>query len=131
MNVHSAMQAGREGILFTIASITGTLIFGSLMGKWLDIEKKNIIPYFLRYGNLRGASAIAAISPVIKAEEKQISVALGCVFIFKFCRPAGFPDYRALLQPVAKHSLDYGALLLSMIPVRFVGAASKYGPARA
>ena len=40
MNVHSAVQAGREGILFTVASISGTLIFGSLMGKWLNIEKK-------------------------------------------------------------------------------------------
>ncbi len=28
MNVHSAMQAGREGVLFTVASISGTLIFG-------------------------------------------------------------------------------------------------------
>src|SRR4051794_9106505 len=32
MNVHSALQAGKEGILFTVASITGTLVFGYLMG---------------------------------------------------------------------------------------------------
>src|ERR1700750_1913647 len=40
MNVHSAMQAGKEGILFTIASIAGTLLFGFLLGKWLNIDKK-------------------------------------------------------------------------------------------
>lgn len=33
MNMHTATQAGREGILFTIASITGTLIFGYLIGR--------------------------------------------------------------------------------------------------
>jgi len=33
MNVHSAMQAGKEGILFTIASITGTLVLGTFNGQ--------------------------------------------------------------------------------------------------
>ena len=80
MNVHSAMQAGKEGVLFTIASITGTLLFGYFMGKWLKIEKKT--SFLISSGTaICGGSAIAAISPVIKAEEKQISVALGCVFI--------------------------------------------------
>lgn len=80
MNVHSALQAGREGILFTIVSITTTLTFGYFMGKWLNIEQKT--SYLISAGTaICGGSAIAAISPVIKAEEKQISVALGCVFI--------------------------------------------------
>ncbi|MBK0380815.1 YeiH family protein [Mucilaginibacter segetis] len=80
MNVHSALQAGKQGILFTIASISGTLVFGYFMGKWLNIEKKT--SYLISSGTaICGGSAIAAIAPVIKAEEKQISVALGCVFI--------------------------------------------------
>ncbi len=40
MNMHSALQAGKTGILFTIASISGTLIFGYFMSRWLNIEKK-------------------------------------------------------------------------------------------
>ena len=79
MNVHSAMQAGREGIFFTIASITGTLIFGSLMGKWLNIEKKT--SYLISSGTaICGGSAIAAISPVIKAEEKTNLRCFGGVY---------------------------------------------------
>ena len=70
MNVHSAMQAGKEGVLFTIASIASTLVFGFLIGKWLKIEKKT--SYLIANGTaICGGSAIAAISPVIKAEEKQ------------------------------------------------------------
>lgn len=80
MNVHSALQAGKQGVLFTIVSIISTLTFGWLIGKWFNIEKKT--SFLISAGTaICGGSAIAAISPVIKAEEKQISVALGCVFI--------------------------------------------------
>ncbi|MNE40250.1 hypothetical protein D3C80_1342490 [compost metagenome] len=40
MNLHSAIKAGKEGILFTIASILGTLILGYIIGKLLKIERK-------------------------------------------------------------------------------------------
>lgn len=79
MNVTSALKAGKEGILFTIVSIIGTLVIGFFMGKFLKIEKKT--SYLISAGTaICGGSAIAAISPVIKAEEKQISVALGTIF---------------------------------------------------
>src|ERR1700712_3753594 len=40
MNVHSALQAGQQGILFTIASISATLVFGYFLGRWFATEKK-------------------------------------------------------------------------------------------
>jgi uncharacterized integral membrane protein (TIGR00698 family) len=90
MNVHSALQAGKEGVLFTIASISGTLAFGFLTGRWLKIETKT--SYLISAGTaICGGSAIAAISPVIKAEEKQISVALGCIFVFNSIALFVFP----------------------------------------
>jgi uncharacterized integral membrane protein (TIGR00698 family) len=126
MNVHSALQAGREGILFTIASITGTLVLGYFMGKWLTIEKKT--SYLISAGTaICGGSAIAAISPVIKAEEKQISVALGCVFILN--------SIALLLFPVIGHHLNLSQTQFGLwcaIAIHdtssVVGAASKYGP---
>src|SRR6185312_12539586 len=67
-------------IIFTIASIIGTLSLGLLLGKFLKIEKKT--SHLISCGTaICGGSAIAAISPLIKAEEKQISFALGTVFI--------------------------------------------------
>jgi len=43
MNVTNALKAGKEGILFTIVSIIGTLVIGFFMGKFLKIEKKLLI----------------------------------------------------------------------------------------
>jgi len=45
MNVHSALQAGKQGILFTVFSISGTLLFGYLMGRWLNIDKKQAVSF--------------------------------------------------------------------------------------
>jgi uncharacterized integral membrane protein (TIGR00698 family) len=125
MNVHTAMQAGKEGVLFTIASITGTLVFGYLMGKWLTIEKKT--SYLISAGTaICGGSAIAAISPVIKAEEKQISVALGCVFILN--------SIALFIFPVIGHHFSLSQTQFGLwcaIAIHdtssVVGAASKYG----
>lgn len=125
MNVTSAMKAGREGIVFTIVSIIGTLVIGYLMGKFLKIDKKS--SYLISAGTaICGGSAIAAISPVIKAEEKQISVALGTVFILN--------SVALFIFPMIGHALNLSQTqfgLWSAIAIHdtssVVGAASKYG----
>jgi uncharacterized integral membrane protein (TIGR00698 family) len=125
MNVHSALQAGREGVLFTIASITCTFIFGYFIGKWLNIEKKT--SYLISSGTaICGGSAIAAISPVIKAGEKEISVALGCVFILNSIALFVFPvigHYFNLTQ--TQFGLWCAIAIHDTSSV--VGAAGKYG----
>jgi uncharacterized integral membrane protein (TIGR00698 family) len=125
MNVHSAMQAGKEGIVFAIASISGTLVFGHFMGKWLDIERKT--SYLISAGTaICGGSAIAAISPVIKAEERQISVALGCVFILN--------AIALFIFPIIGHHFNLSQTQFGLwcaIAIHdtssVVGASSKYG----
>ena len=126
MNVTSALKAGKEGILFTIVSIIGTLVIGFFMGKFLKIEKKT--SYLISTGTaICGGSAIAAISPVIKAEEKQISVALGTIFILN--------SAALFLFPFIGHQLNLSQSQFGMwcaIAIHdtssVVGAASKYGP---
>tara|TARA_R110000796_G_scaffold214009_1_gene330018 strand:- start:1141 stop:2106 length:966 start_codon:yes stop_codon:yes gene_type:complete len=126
MNVTSALKAGKEGILFTIVSIIGTLVIGFFMGKFLKIEKKT--SYLISTGTaICGGSAIAAISPVIKAEEKQISVALGTIFILN--------SVALFLFPFIGHQLNLSQSQFGMwcaIAIQdtssVVGAASKYGP---
>ncbi len=125
MNVTSAMKAGKEGIVFTIVSIIGTLVIGFLMGKFLKIEKKT--SYLISAGTaICGGSAIAAISPVIKADEKQISVALGTIFILN--------SIALLIFPVIGHTLNLSQTQFGLwcaIAIHdtssVVGAASKYG----
>jgi uncharacterized integral membrane protein (TIGR00698 family) len=125
MNVHSALQAGKEGILFTVASITGTLLFGTLMGRWLNIEKKT--SFLISSGTaICGGSAIAAISPVIKAEEKQISVALGCVFILNSIALFIFPLIGHYLN-LSQTQFGLWCAIAIHDTSSVVGAASKYG----
>ncbi len=80
MNIYSAAAAGRQGVLFTMVTIVGTLLLGAALGIILKIDRKTT--HLISSGTaICGGSAIAAIAPVIRADEKQISVALGIVFI--------------------------------------------------
>lgn len=125
MNVTSAMQASREGLVFTIVSIIGTLVIGLFTGKILKVEEKT--SFLIAAGTaICGGSAIAAISPVIKAEEKQISVAIGTIFILN--------SIALFLFPVVGHALNLSQTQFGLwcaIAIHdtssVIGAASKYG----
>ncbi|MBU0941262.1 MAG: putative sulfate exporter family transporter [Flavobacteriaceae bacterium] len=126
MNVGSALKAGQNGLIFTIISIIVTLTAGYFLGKVLKIDKKT--SFLIGAGTaICGGSAIAAISPVIKAEEKQISIALGTIFILN--------SIALLLFPFIGHYLNLSQTQFGMwcaIAIHdtssVVGAASKYGP---
>lgn len=125
MNVHSALQAGKQGVLFTIASITATLVFGYFMGNWLRIEKKT--SFLISSGTaICGGSAIAAISPVIKAGEKQISVALGCVFVLNSVALFMFPIIGHYFN-LSQTQFGLWCAIAIHDTSSVVGAAGKYG----
>ena len=80
MNLHSALAAGREGMLFTIASVVGVMILGVTLGRLLKVNPKNA--YLISSGTaICGGSAIAAVSPIIDADENDTSLALATIFI--------------------------------------------------
>jgi uncharacterized integral membrane protein (TIGR00698 family) len=126
MNINSALAAGKEGFLFTIASIFSTLILGTFLGKWFKIEKRT--SHLISCGTaICGGSAIAAIAPVIQSNEKQTSVALGVIFILN--------SVALFLFPAVGHWLDLSQTdfgLWCAIAIHdtssVVGVASKYGP---
>lgn len=126
MNVGSALKAGKEGVLFTIVSIFGTLILGTILGKLFKIDRKT--SHLVSCGTaICGGSAIAAISPVLRAGEKQISVALGTVFILN--------SVALFLFPLLGHALHLNETQFGLwcaIAIHdtssVVGAASKFGP---
>jgi len=126
MNINSAVKAGKEGVLFTVISIIGTLLTGLLLGKLLKIEKK--ISYLISTGTaICGGSAIAAVSPVIKAGEKQISVALGTVFILNSIALFLFPVIGHILN-LSQSQFGLWCAIAIHDTSSVVGAANKYGP---
>lgn len=126
MNLNSALSAGKEGFLFSIASIFSTLILGTFLGRWLKIDNKTA--HLISCGTaICGGSAIAAIAPVIKSDEKQTTVALGVIFILN--------SVGLFLFPAVGHWLDLspkGFGLWCAIAIHdtssVVGAASIFGP---
>lgn len=126
MNVSSAIKAGKEGIIFTIFSIFITLLLGILVGKLLKIEKKT--SYLIAVGTaICGGSAIAAISPVIKAKEKQISVALGTIFILNSIALFIFPLIGHVLN-LSETQFGLWCAIAIHDTSSVVGAANKFGP---
>ena len=80
MNLSAVYKAGKDGILFTIVTIFGTLILGYFVGKLLKIEPRTST--LVSSGTaICGGSAIAAVGPAINAEADQMSVSLGTVFV--------------------------------------------------
>ncbi|SHL71404.1 YeiH family protein [Flavobacterium saccharophilum] len=125
MNALSAISAGKEGFLLTVFSIFSTLIFGTLLGKWLKTDKKT--SHLISCGTaICGGSAIAAISPVIKSRENQTSIALGIIFILNSIALFIFPFIGHQLNLSQK---DFGLWCAIAIhdTSSVVGAANKYG----
>jgi uncharacterized integral membrane protein (TIGR00698 family) len=125
MNVFSAIKAGREGVLFTVASISLVFIAGTLAGKFFRTDKKTSL--LISAGTaICGGSAIAAISPVIKADDKQISVALGAVFILNSIALFVFPAIGHGLH-LSQTQFGLWCALAIHDTSSVIGAASKYG----
>ena len=90
MDLKAVYEAGKSGILFTIATIFGTLILGYAVGRLLNVKPK--ISTLISSGTaICGGSAIAAVAPVINAEADEISVSLGTVFVLNSIALFAFP----------------------------------------
>lgn len=125
MNISNALKAGKEGFLFTLVSITTTLLIGLLLAKLFKVEKKT--SYLISSGTaICGGSAIAAVSPIIQAEEKQISVALGTVFILNSIALLVFPYFGEFLN-LSQTQFGMWCAIAIHDTSSVVGAAGKYG----
>lgn len=125
MNVNTALEAGKEGFVFTVLTIIVTLVLGYLVGKLLKVNYKT--SYLISSGTaICGGSAIAAISPIIKANEEEVSVSLGTIFILNSIALFVFPFIgEALNLSESKFGLWSAIAIHDTSSV--VGAASKFG----
>ncbi len=96
MNFEEAMKAGKEGFFFTVGTISITLLAGYFIGKQLKIDK-NTSTLISNGTAICGGSAIAAIAPIIKANDEQISVSLGTIFILNSIALFIFPTLGHML----------------------------------
>lgn len=90
MNLVESLKSGKEGMLFTIVSVVVVMVVGMLFARFLKVDRK--AGYLVSAGTaICGGSAIAATAPVVKADDNQMSVALGTVFVLNAIALFVFP----------------------------------------
>jgi len=122
-----AMKAGKEGFFFTVGTISITLLAGYFIGKKLKISK-NVSTLISNGTAICGGSAIAAIAPIIKANDEEISVSLGTVFILNSIALFLFPWIGLHLISFTDQQFGTWCAIAIHDTSSVVGAASKFSP---
>ena len=126
MNLHASLASGKEGMLFTIISVIGTMIIGMFIGqKMLKINRDT--SYLISSGTaICGGSAIAAVGPVIKAKDSDMSVALATIFVLNAIALFIFPILGEWLG-LSQQEFGTWAAIAIHDTSSVVGAGAAYG----
>lgn len=126
MNLQASLASGKEGMMFTIISVVGTMLIGMFIGsKLLKINRNTA--YLISSGTaICGGSAIAAVGPVIKAKEGDMSVALATIFILNAIALFIFPVFGEWLGLTQQQFGTWAAIAIHDTS-SVVGAGAAYG----
>ena len=90
MNLYSAVETGKDGMLFTIISVIGVMCLGVALGKAFRLSRNN--SYLISSGTaICGGSAIAAMAPIIDAEDSETTLSMATVFTLNAVALIVFP----------------------------------------
>lgn len=124
MNLTAVLKAGKDGIIFTVATIFGTLILGYLVGKLLKVGDKTST--LISSGTaICGGSAIAAVAPSINADSDETSVSLGTIFILNSIALFIFPLLGHALN-LSENQFGIWSAIAIHDTSSVVGASAKY-----
>ncbi|MDJ1479503.1 putative sulfate exporter family transporter [Cytophagaceae bacterium YF14B1] len=125
VNVSSVIENAHEGLGLTLFSIILTLVLGLVLGTALHLTRKT--SHLVASGTaICGGSAIAAIAPVVNASEREVSVALGTVFLLNAVALVLFPIVGHTLH-MSQHQFGLWAAIAIHDTSSVVGAASNFG----
>ncbi|HTA60626.1 MAG TPA: putative sulfate exporter family transporter [Candidatus Baltobacteraceae bacterium] len=127
MNLHEVLRAGKSGFVYTALSITGAMLLGLGLGYLIHVQQK---PSFLISAGtaICGGSAIAAVGPIAQANEEEMAVSLGTVFILNSVALFLFPVIGLALH-MSQTQFGLWAALAIHDTSSVVGATAKYGAA--
>lgn len=125
MNLIETINAGKDGFILTVFSIASTLVLGFFLGKLLKMDRKG--SHLISSGTaICGGSAIAAVSPVINASEKDISISLGVIFLLNSIALIVFPPLGHLFD-LSQHQFGLWCAIAIHDTSSVVGAAYTFG----
>ncbi len=126
MNVVESLKSGSEGMLFTVVSVVSVMVLGCMFGYWMHINRKTA--YLISSGTaICGGSAIAAVCPVLHADEKEMAVSLGVIFILNAIALFIFPPIGHFFEMSQQQFGTWAAIAIHDTS-SVVGAGDAYGP---
>ncbi len=126
MNLQQSLKSGADGMLFTIISVVVVMIAGIWLGRVLKINNK--ATYLISSGTaICGGSAIAAVGGVMKANEKNMAVSLGVIFILNAIALFIFPPLGHLFNMSDAQFGTWAAIAIHDTS-SVVGAGAAYSP---
>lgn len=122
----AVVKAGSTGVMTTALTLLATMALGYVLARLLSVERTT--GQLISTGTaICGGSAIAAMGPVLGAKPREMSIALGCVFVLNAIALFVFPPigHWADLTPT---QFGYWAAIAIHDTSSVVGAAARYAP---
>jgi uncharacterized integral membrane protein (TIGR00698 family) len=97
MNLYEVLKAGRSGFVYTALGISFAFLVGLALGKVLEVRGNS--SFLITAGTaICGGSAIAAVGPILRADDREMAVSLGTVFILNSVALLIFPPIGGALH---------------------------------
>ncbi len=125
MDLKQVIQVGRSGFAYTAASISIAMFLGWALGKVFAVKQR--VSFLISAGTaICGGSAIAAVGPITDANEDEMAVSLGTVFVLNSVALLAFPAIGTLLH-LTQTQFGLWAALAIHDTSSVVGASAKFG----
>ncbi|WP_285575068.1 YeiH family protein [Geothrix limicola] len=126
MDLRAVAKAGWHGLGYTALSLSLVLALGWALARLLKVEREAGL--LISVGTaICGGSAIAAVAPVIRAKEHEISVALATVFLLNAAALVIFPPL-GHAAGLGQDAFGLWSALAIHDTSSVVGAGLAYGP---
>lgn len=90
LSLNQVLSVGKFSLIVMVFTLASAFGFGNLFGKWFKMDWK--LSNLISVGTgVCGGSAIAAVSPTIKAKDEDVAYALSATFIFDIIMVIVFP----------------------------------------
>jgi uncharacterized integral membrane protein (TIGR00698 family) len=126
MDLRAVARAGFQGLGYTAASLALVLALGLWLARVMKVERD--AGMLISVGTaICGGSAIAAVAPVLRAREHEISVALATVFLLNAAALVLFPPIGHWAS-LGQEAFGLWSALAILDTSSVVGAGLVYGP---
>src|SRR2546425_6895700 len=125
MNLHQVVSTGRSGFVYTMLSISFSMLVGMALGVFLGMQRTSA--FLISTGTaICGGSAIAAVGPICHATDEEMAVSLGTVFVLNSIALLIFPAIGAAFK-LTQTQFGLWAALAIHDTSSVVGAAARFG----